>query len=53
LNKGYEIKTALRSLNQKNEVIEMLKSGRISSFEKPAFIEADLTKDAKLLLKVC
>jgi len=46
LNKGYKVKTTMRSLNRKNEVIEMLKVGGISSFENLAFIETDLTKDA-------
>src|SRR5262245_13687709 len=46
LNKGYKVKTTLRSLNRKNEVIEMLKFGGINSFENLTFIEADLVKDA-------
>ncbi|MEX8547769.1 MAG: SDR family oxidoreductase [Mucilaginibacter sp.] len=45
LQKGYNVKTTLRSLNKENEVIEMLKTGSITSFENLKFIEADLTKD--------
>ena len=46
LNKGYKVKTTLRSLNRKDEVLEMLKVGEIASFGELKFIEADLTKDA-------
>ena len=45
LQKGYTVKTTLRSLNRKNEVIDMLKMGGITSFDYLSFIEADLTKD--------
>ena len=45
LQKGYTVKTTLRSLNRKNEVFEMLKNGGITSFENLSFIEADLTTD--------
>ena len=45
LQKGYTVKTTLRSLNRKNEVFEMMKNGGITSFENLSFIEADLTKD--------
>ncbi|MDR3713501.1 MAG: aldehyde reductase [Puia sp.] len=45
LQKGYPVKTTLRSMNRKNEVIEMLKTGGIDSFDDLAFIETDLTKD--------
>lgn len=46
LDKGYQVRTTLRSLDRKNEVLEMLKEGGITSFENLEFIEADLTKDA-------
>src|SRR5882757_7153704 len=46
LQKGYQVKTTLRSLNRKEEIIAMLKNGGITSFENLQFIEADLTKDA-------
>ena len=45
LQKGYNVKTTLRSLNRKNEIIEMLKTSGISSFDNLKFIEADLTDD--------
>ncbi|WP_416440576.1 SDR family oxidoreductase [Leeuwenhoekiella sp. A16] len=45
LQKGYKVKTTLRSLNRKDEVIKMLKIGGITSFHDITFIEADLTKD--------
>lgn len=46
LQKGYNVKTTLRSLKRKDEVIDMLKAGDISSFDNLSFIETDLTKDA-------
>jgi nucleoside-diphosphate-sugar epimerase len=46
LEKGYNVKTSMRSLERKNEVIKMLKFGGITSFANLEFIEADLTKDA-------
>lgn len=45
LQQGYNVKTTLRSMSRKHEVLDMLKEGGISSFEDVAFIEADLTKD--------
>jgi nucleoside-diphosphate-sugar epimerase len=45
LQKGYKVKTSLRSINRKNEVIEMMKTGGITLFENLSFIEADLSKD--------
>lgn len=45
LQKGYRVKTTLRSMNRKGEVIEMLKTGGLSSFDNLAFVEADLTRD--------
>jgi nucleoside-diphosphate-sugar epimerase len=45
LQKGYRVKTTLRSLNKKNSVLDMLKVGGMTSFENLSFIEADLTKD--------
>ena len=45
LQKGYTVKTTLRSMDKKNEVIESLKHGGITSFENPTFIETSLTKD--------
>jgi len=45
LQKGYKVKTTLRSLARKDEVIDMLKNGGITSFDDITFIAADLTKD--------
>lgn len=46
LQQGYSVRTTIRSLNRKEEVINLLKASGISSFENLTFIEADLTKDA-------
>jgi len=45
LQKGYYVKTTLRSLKSKDKIIETLKSNGISSFDKLSFIETELTKD--------
>src|ERR1700749_3666191 len=45
LQKGYHVKTTLRSMNRKEEVIGMLKSGGIPSVDRLTFIETDLSKD--------
>ena len=45
LQKGYSVRTTLRSMSRKQEVLDMLKEGGISSFADIKFIEADLTKD--------
>lgn len=45
LSKDYHVKTTLRSLKKKDEVIETLKVAGITEFEKLSFIEADLTSD--------
>ncbi len=49
LQKGYKVKTTLRSLNRKDEVINMMKSGGLNLHDiddKLTFIETDLLKDA-------
>lgn len=46
LQKGYHVRTTLRSINKKNEVLDMLKTGGISSSSNIHFVEADLTKEA-------
>ncbi|GAB3947252.1 aldehyde reductase [Spirosoma harenae] len=46
LQKGYSVKTTLRSLKRKQDVLDMLKEGGITSFNNLVFIEADLTNDA-------
>ena len=45
LQKGYNVKTTLRSISSKNKVIDTLKSNGITTFDKLAFVEADLSKD--------
>ncbi len=50
MQKGYKVKTTLRSMNRRSEVIGMLKEGCITSPDSYRdtnlqFIEADLTKD--------
>lgn len=45
LQEGYRVKTTIRSLSKKDEIINSLKAGGISNFDKLSFIEADLTKD--------
>jgi nucleoside-diphosphate-sugar epimerase len=45
LQQGYKVKTTLRTLKRKDEIIDMLKNGGISTFENLQFVEADLTKD--------
>jgi nucleoside-diphosphate-sugar epimerase len=45
LQKGYNVKTTLRSMERKDEVIAMLKNGGITSFDRLEFVQADLSKD--------
>jgi nucleoside-diphosphate-sugar epimerase len=45
LQKGYNVKTTVRSLKGKDNVIEKLKANGITSFEQLSFIEAELEKD--------
>lgn len=45
LQKGYNVKTTVRNLKRKAEVLEMLKNGGIEAFDNLSFIAADLTKD--------
>ena len=45
LQKGYAVKTTLRSMKRVDEVKDMLKTGGITNFENLEFIEADLTRD--------
>jgi dihydroflavonol-4-reductase len=46
LEKGYSVRTTLRSMKRKEEMLDMLRTGGILSFENLSFIETDLTKDA-------
>ena len=45
LNKGYKVRTTLRSLKKKQEVSDALTEGGITSFENLDFFETDLTND--------
>ena len=45
LQKGYNVKTTLRSLSRKTEVLDMLRTGGIKTFDNLEFIETDLNKD--------
>ncbi len=45
LKAGYTVKTTLRSLSRKDEVLALLKEAGIQSFDKLEFVEADLTTD--------
>ncbi len=45
LQKGFDVKTTLRSVSNKNKVIDALKANGITSVEPLAFVEADLSKD--------
>lgn len=45
LQQGYRVKTTLRSLSKRSAVLEMLKTGGVSDFEKLSFVEADLMRD--------
>ncbi|MBO9204478.1 MULTISPECIES: SDR family oxidoreductase [Niastella] len=45
LQEGYTVKTTIRSLAKKEEIIHALTTGGIHHFDKLTFIEADLTKD--------
>src|SRR6218665_2717049 len=45
LQKGYTVRTTLRSIAKKNEIIDTLKIGDIQSFDNLSFIEASLSED--------
>jgi len=45
LEEGYTVKTTIRSLAKKDGIIQSLKVGGITNFDKLSFVEADLTKD--------
>ncbi len=45
LQKGFDVKTTLRSLSSQNKVTDTLESNGITSFDHLAFVEADLSKD--------
>lgn len=45
LAEGYEVKTTIRTLNKKEDVISQLKKGGAKDFSRLTFVEGDLTKD--------
>ncbi|AQY50218.1 nucleoside-diphosphate-sugar epimerase, WcaG [Listeria weihenstephanensis FSL R9-0317] len=45
LQKGYHVKTTLRSMKSKDKVIDVLKANGITEFDRLSFVEADLSKD--------
>ncbi len=45
LNRGYKVRTTVRSLKSKEKIFEMLENGGITDFSDVEFIEADLTSD--------
>jgi dihydroflavonol-4-reductase len=45
LQQGYKVRTTLRSMNKKNEVLDMLRLGGVALSENIEFIETDLMKD--------
>ncbi|WP_433813500.1 SDR family oxidoreductase [Flavobacterium johnsoniae] len=45
LNRGYQVRTTVRSLNSRDKIFEMLKNGGITDFSQLEFIETDLTSD--------
>src|SRR5215813_8453959 len=45
LNAGYRVKTTVRSLGRKNEILEALKNAGAAG-EHLSFVEVDLTRDA-------
>ncbi|MBC1986852.1 NAD-dependent epimerase/dehydratase family protein [Listeria sp. FSL L7-0478] len=46
LQKGYRVKTTVRSLKSKDNVIKILKNNGITDFTHLSFVELDLSKDA-------
>jgi nucleoside-diphosphate-sugar epimerase len=45
LQRGYNVKTTIRSLTSKSKVIDTLKFNGITTFDNLTFVEADLSKD--------
>ncbi|MFQ7234308.1 MAG: NAD-dependent epimerase/dehydratase family protein, partial [Enterococcus hulanensis] len=45
LNKGYDVRTTVRSLKSKEKVLTTLRNNGVSNFDQLSFIEADLSKD--------
>jgi len=45
LQKGYQVKTTIRSMQRKSDVIQMLSAGGVASLDRLDFVEADLMND--------
>lgn len=45
LKKGFTVRTTLRTLSRKNEILDALTAGGISTFDQLSFYEADLLSD--------
>ncbi|SDK45536.1 dihydroflavonol-4-reductase [Catalinimonas alkaloidigena] len=45
LQRGYRVRTTVRSLEKKEKVLAMLRQGGLASFDRLSFAEADLTHD--------
>lgn len=45
LQQGYHVKTTLRSLNRRQEVLDMLTRGGVQPTDRLSFVQADLTQD--------
>ena len=46
LQKGYQVRTTLRSLSRKEEVLDTLRANGCPAIDHLAFVEADLSRDA-------
>lgn len=45
LNKGYDVRTTVRSLKSKDKVVNTLRENGVTKFDQLSFIEADLSRD--------
>src|ERR1700712_2133943 len=45
LQQGYNVKTTIRNMAKKEEVVRMMKTGSLLSAKNLSFIQADLTRD--------
>lgn len=45
LNKGYDVRTTVRSLKSKDKVVNTLRENGVTKFDRLSFIEADLSRD--------
>ena len=46
LRQGYRVRTSIRSLSRKDEVLAMMRQGGITNLDNLEFVEAELTRDA-------